>query len=111
MESVWKQFFFFLESIQNVDANEVTVGDVIPSSIEDSWKHHFFSAFIDFIVRGKRPYGHFNNIYLEKVNFLEFHPVDHISTTWWQLSVRIQLLENHLVPNIFCPHPTKKSFN
>ncbi len=88
MESVWKQMFVDFECarrqcITSDDAvNEVTVGDVIPSSIQSSWKHHFFSIFLDLIIRGKRPYGHFNT-YDEDYNILsgikKFHPVDYIN--------------------------------
>ena len=78
-ESVWKQIvvdskFVQRQHIINVnDVNKVTVGGVVHSSIKGSWKRYFFSAFIDFIVRGKRPYGYFN------YQVMGFHPVDYIN--------------------------------
>ena len=85
MESVWKQIVVDLEYVRRQhlidvdDVNTVTIGDVAPSSIEGSWKHYFFSAFIDFIVRGKRPYGYFNYSFGQDDQVVGFHPVDHIN--------------------------------
>ncbi len=78
MEPVWRQFALDLESVWRQDTTGFD--DLAPSAIESSWKHKFFSAFLDFIVQGKRPYGHFNYVGVgEGDQVVDVHPVDYIN--------------------------------